>query len=150
MESPLVSPNFSQPLDIWICMANSPFSATTRTIFRLNSAIATYFARSNNINWGWFWQPAGTLNLAPHSDSTVRIWRIKIQGSTAQCFWNGVAQSLPKTIFLPDYNFLRLFAVSSGTAIYDKKLFEIAIWRRILTGVEASFLLRYYRSWFNV
>jgi hypothetical protein len=150
MDTSVLPLGYSQPLEIWIVAANSPFGTLTRALFRLNSSVPVYFARSNNYPQGWIWQPGGTYNLAPQALELVRIWRIVISAGTAQVFWNGVAQSIPKAITPPDYDFLRLFAVSSGTAIYDKKLFEICFFNSILNPVEAGLLLRYYREWFNV
>jgi hypothetical protein len=150
MFSSVLPVHYSQPLEIWIVAANSPFSTITRALFNLNSSVPVYFARSNNYPQGWVWQPSGTYNLAPQALELVRIWRIIILANTIQVFWNGVAQSIPKAIDPPDFDYLCLFAVSSATAIYNKKLFEICFFNSILNPVEAGLLLRYYREWFNV
>lgn len=150
LTTPLLPAHFHPPLDVWIVAEDCGVPTSDRVLFNLSSTMLACLNASASATYQWLWNSPLIGLLAPWSISTVKVWRLIINPSTIQLFWNGVPQSDPKTISTLTFDLLRFFAPYYLTALYNRRLFEIAFWRRILNPVEAALLLRYYTETFNI
>jgi len=141
---------FAPPLDIWVVASDTPHSASYRCMFSLYSLSERAFLRHIDPQPYWSWRIPLVEFLTPASDDVVKIWRIILTSTTIQVFWNGIAQSAPKALSITALNQLRLFSRNDQAMPYDRRLFEIATWRRILNPVEAELLLRFYRYTYDI
>lgn len=144
------STTINAPLDIWIVAADIGTPTVNRTLLSLHSVLARYLVCTVDPVQTYRWLTPNAEGLAPWSDATVKVWRIVFTGSTVQIYWNGIPQKAPTALASFSSDNLRLFARFDVTQFYNKPLFEIAFWRRILNPVEAKFLLSYYRLTFNI
>jgi hypothetical protein len=116
----------------------------------LNSDNLHYVICSTNTATQWaFYLPLVQL-LAPYSNDKVKVWRFLFSNNTLRLWWNGTPQSPIKGCSSFAINRLRLLGLGGTTAPYNRRLFEIAFWRRILNEVEVQLLLRFYRETFNI
>ena len=145
-----IIPAYNAPLELWIVAQDVVDPAINRCLFNLHSTASRYLYQAIDPSHTWRWLTPGVEKLAPYGNQTTKIWRICFVGTTLQIFWNGVAQAAPQSLTTFTFNQLRLFSRFDSTLFYNKRLFEIATWRRILNQVEATLLLRYYRSAYNI
>lgn len=150
LTTPTLTSHFHPPLDIWVIAEDTGTPTTSRTLFGLSSIVSSQLVVSSDPALQWFWVSLTVPKLALWSNSTVKVWRLIIQPGTIQLFWNGFPQSAPKTISTQTFDRLKIFASRVNTLVYNRRLFEIAFWRRILNPVEAALLLRLYKETFNI
>lgn len=141
---------FAPPLDVWIVATDAGTPSTARTLLSLNSTVIRHLNVSTNPLWQWRWQDPAANLIAQYSDATVKIWRLSLTPLSAELFWNGVSQNAPAVVAIGSFNRLRLFATHLLAAFYNKPLFEILFWRRILNSTESALLLRYLNNTYDV
>ena len=146
---PIVTP-FGLPFDVWIIAADCGVPPFGRALFNLSSVFNLLFYAHGSPSYMWVWTAPTVPLLAPWSNRTTKVWRIKFDYGTIQVFWNGIPMSIPKLIPTPAFNRLQLFASYLGTTPYNSRLFEIATFRRILNPVETQLLLSYYYDVYNL
>jgi len=150
LSTPVLTMPITQPLDIWFVVNDPGATTSLRVLFSLHNAIYSHLHCSHEPAKKWTWNSPLIHLLAPFGDGFTKVFRIVIDVSTIQVFWNGVPQSLPKALSPQTWNFLRLFTTYILGFYYKDRLFEITTFRRILNPVESQLLLHYYYRFYNL
>jgi len=142
--------DFPPPLDVWLVAQDCGTPTSARVLLSLHKTLTAHINASTTATFQWRWQNPICNMIAPWSNDTVKVWRISFTPATVQLFWNGIPQQIPLPVSGVTFNWLRLFSTNTGVSVYNRRLFEIATWRRILNPVEAALLLRFYQEYFNI
>jgi len=150
LKSVPLAASFFQPFEIWMVASTAGLISSRKVLVSFSEVADAFFAYYGIAAVRYYWTLPSVLLLGGALTENVVVWRLVLTASTIQLFVNGTPLTAPKAFSNVPFRNLRLFCERRGVYLWEKKLFEITTYRRILNPVESQLLLSFYFDLYNL